>query len=170
MDTARTWILGWLPLSVWEVVNSHTKIISRFAFCIISSIDSSKDMHDIKQANEIVQTHDDCVFFETGLLVPSALLPTLNKEFSLFHHFDELWFFDTHPRANLSRKPPIVAPVNLGADDTPKHLIPWMSESRCKLGIGDGDWLNFITSEMDTARLLQLASQGPDSNEMPHKS
>lgn len=147
--------VGWLDASIGALAHNDATPLSRFAFLLITSIDSNPNLQGIPAAQQIVEIYPDCAFLDAGLIVPGAVLKGISERFSLFTGFDEAWCFDEEPEVGKPVDLTIVSPLNLGEDDPPQGLAAWMDTSRCKLGLGDGIGLNFATPNEEIARTLQ---------------
>ena len=154
MTTVDMLTIGWLDASIGAVIRNEPALLSRFAYALVTSVDSAIDLPGTAIGRAIVERHPECGFLGKGLVIPSAKLANISEEFDLFHGFDEVWCFDKKPDV---AKPPdfwIVSPLNLSSDAAPPQLLAWMKQSACLLGLGDGIGLNYATTDAETRRFL----------------
>jgi hypothetical protein len=155
MRTAGDVIVGWLDTSIGTVVRHDAGALTRFAYWLVTSVDSSTDLPRNSTARAIVERYEKCAFLGQGLVLPGADAPAVAEEFDLFNGFDEVWFFQTKPEMAKSAGLSIVSPLNLGSDPVPPLLTSWMKQSGCELGLGDGIGLNYATYSEASARLIE---------------
>lgn len=151
--------VGWLDTSIGALLTRTDDWLSRFAFVLITSIDSNSQLRQVPAATAIIEQFRKCKFLGNGLLVPTAAMSEIAARFHLFTGFDEVWCFDEEP---FSPKPvdlSIVAPLNLDIDEPPPLLSRWLEESNCRLGLGDGIGLNFATPDRETAVVLDRVAK-----------
>lgn len=147
-------IVGHLDTSIGELLRKDADLLLRFAWILVTSIDSMTDLPAETIGGRVIERHPGCGFLGKGLLIPGVDIAGVAAEFDFFNGFDELWCFGEKPKVE---KPPdlsIVAPLDLAADDPPRLLPGWIKESGCLLGLGDGVGLNFATLDIGLARLL----------------
>src|SRR6266567_3473392 len=102
-------LVNWLDTSITRLLSADTRILSRFAFIMVTSIDSSDDM--TAMSHEIVKRRPGCSLLGGTLLVPGDQIAEL--AFELFNGFDELWCFDEKPKQARPRDLWIMSPLNL---------------------------------------------------------
>lgn len=154
MKKANGLTVGWLDTSIGSLLRFSRAWLSNFTTVLVTSVDSTTDMHQMREAAEIIQQYPSCRFLGLGLLTPAEELEGIATRFKLFTGFDELWCFDTKPTI---AKPPglsIVSPLNLESDKAPHQLQDWMRESNCKLGLGDGIGLNYAATDEEICNVL----------------
>jgi hypothetical protein len=158
-------ITGWLDASIGELIRTHPAVFSQFAYALVTSVDSAIDLHRTSVGCSIVERHPECGFLGNGLVVPGANLANVANKFDLFHGFDEVWWFDQRPEVAKPSDAWIVSPVNLKSEAASPQTVAWMSESGCRLGLGDGIGLNYVTPFAETARSIErlqgLSKQSP---------
>jgi len=95
------------------------------------------------------------MFLGKGLVIPAVDFAKVADRFGLFTGFDEVWCFSETPKVMKPADFWIVSPSNIDQEDVPPALIPWMEQSGCRLGLGDGIGLNYATPDKNTAILLE---------------
>lgn len=76
---------------------------------------------------------------------------------NLFTGFDELWF---PTRLSLPLPPDeafLVAPRALDAE-CPPAVLAWLEVSTCRLGVGDGQGMNYAVRDLELGRHVGLIS------------
>ena len=68
--------------------------------------------------------------------------------------FDEVWLFEGVPTADKPASIRLTAGRPL-PDLPPADLVAWMSSSGCRLGLGDGEGLSYVTPDADVAGLIE---------------
>jgi hypothetical protein len=158
MRKVNEFFVGWIDTSIGTLIQTDITVFSRFAFLMIASIDSSKDMVGIATGYRIIERYNGCSMFAGSLLVPGGQIEQISCTFNLFNGFDEVWCFDEAPKFAKPTDLWIVSPLNVGQEDVPRLLVPWMRESGCRLGLGDGIGLNYATPDESTAHRLELGT------------
>ncbi len=143
------WI-GHLDSSISSLIMNLSNLISQFSFTLITSIDSTKNLHKLNTVNKIVNDLSICSFFNEGLLISGNKIQNIMKQYNLLNGFDELWFFHSKPLINYSSELWITGPRDITIE-LPRSLPKWMKNSGCILGLGDGIGLNYITTNQDIA-------------------
>jgi hypothetical protein len=149
MNEARSLSYGWCDIHFASII--ETRIVQNFSLSLITSIDSETELATSKIGSRIIQRRSECRFFGKGIIIPCGLLADLNNELKLFHGFDEAWFFDSEPVAPRPNDVSLVAPLNLKEDPLPPVVTHWMHHSHCRLGVGDGIGMNYVTSDGELA-------------------
>lgn len=146
---------GWLETSIRELIRDDARLLARFGFMLVTSVDSTTDIRGLAVAKRIIDEYPSFSFLGEGLVIPGLQFVDVAEAFNLFTGFDELWCFDALPNKHLWADIFLVAPLNLDREDPPPLLAKWMAESGCKLGLGDGIGCNYATPDLATARLLE---------------
>jgi hypothetical protein len=147
--------VGWLNSSIGLFARQEIDLPSTFNSVLITSIDSTRDMHKVLASSTIVGRHPECKFFGEGLIVPGHLVAELAATYSLFSGFDEIWCFEEEPVRAKPQGLVIVSPLNFESDSIPPELFPWMKDTQCRLAMGDGIGLNYATPDEEIARSLE---------------
>ncbi|HUW18276.1 MAG TPA: hypothetical protein VMW16_03160 [Sedimentisphaerales bacterium] len=103
MEDQELWV-GWLGLraSIGVVVEDKPSLIAQFPYCVITCIDSSRDMQKLRTTQRIVQDFSkECLFPGQGLQVPGTAVPALARDYNLFNGFDNIWCFCKEPSEEL---------------------------------------------------------------------
>jgi hypothetical protein len=151
-------MVNWVDFRINELLRFHTSTISRFAFVMITTIDSSSDIAGIANGYRLFDIYGECSIHGEALLLPGDRIENLHQRFNLFNGFDEIWCFNERPRLVKSSDLSIVAPLNLAVDDTPPLLASWMKQSGCKLGLGDGIGMNIVTPDLSLMTMIEKCS------------
>ena len=125
---------------------------------MITCIDSCTEPSRLKVAETILAALPGARLLDASLIVPGRLLGVVAQQFGLFSGFDELWCSTGRVQSDFPRELTIVAPMNLSSEPLPTVLAEWMITANCQLGLGDGDGLNFVTTEPATVERLQAAN------------
>jgi len=100
----------------------------------------------------------DITFLDSKIILTNEAIRKLNREFSLFNGFDEIYCFLEKPRALSPRKAFLTGPIEI-ENKIPKDLERWMLNNNCLLGLGDGIGLNYITTERAIAEILESRNE-----------
>jgi hypothetical protein len=148
---------GWLPdFRLGEFVQEHPSIFAQLPYVLLSSVDSDLNVSAMPWAKALFEKQPGWAASSDPLVTSGDWLVRLllNGELSL-NGFDELWICSKLPVPRRPEEAYIVAPRQLN-EEIPTATIRWMESSGCVLGLGDGYGLNFITTDMDLARRLEL--------------
>lgn len=150
---------GWVDISIRELVESEPKLLSGFAYAMLTIVDSVSAVNEIPSVQRLLASHPDYALVGSSLLMPARDFSRISSELNLLTGFGEVWWFDAKPAIEKPTDIDLVGPLNLNEDPVPEALPRWMAESGCRLGVGDGIGLNFVTSDEAVAR--QLAAMFP---------
>lgn len=153
---------GWLDASIGTVFAEREEMIRPFAWLLITSLDSTNDLTRVPVAGDVVRRHPTAHFLGGGLAIQRRDLQSILSDQRLFFGFDEVWFFESEP---MERKPDdvaIVAPLDFRTSKPTPGLERWMTESACRLGLGDGVGMNYVTSDENVADRLVHAVVEPE--------
>ena len=89
------------------------------------------------------------------LVISGAATVTLLDDPDLFAGFDELWIPSQLPVANPPDEAFLVAPRELNGE-VPVGVLRWVQDSGCRLGVGDGEGLNYVADDLGLATTLGL--------------
>lgn len=151
--------IGWVDTSIGELVRTRAEALTRFTHVLITSIDSSTDLHEVPTVQEVVGRYDGCGFLGRSLKMPAQVVSEITGTFNLFNGFDEVWWFSKEPLLPLPEGVTIVSPLDLREDELPEDLERWMAASGCNLGLGDGIGMNFVTPDATTANYVELSAE-----------
>jgi hypothetical protein len=120
-------------------------------YSVVSVVDSTPRVGRLPSLAPLIQSHgaslwlcgDDIAFEATFLLV-------LIEEHGFFNGFDEIWFMPDLPKIPKPETLRITSDLGFEADP-PAGLSAWVQETKCLLGLGDGDGLNFATFDPEIA-------------------
>ena len=146
---------GWTESSIGVILRSRSELAHRFGYILVTSVDSSTELTKLPEAQAIIQRYTGAQFLGEGLLLPSSQISEVSSTLKLFTGFDEIWCFDDAPSLAKPDDVSLVAPLNVATDAIPARVVQWMQESRCRLGLGDGIGLNFVTPDDTLAELVQ---------------
>jgi|ERR1700722_17546562 hypothetical protein len=158
MRLVETLAIGWLETNIRTIILNDIGVPSQFAFVLVTSLDSISDIPSAAVGKKILQQYPDCEVLGKGLLIPAPYLGIVATKFSLFCGFDELWCFDRKPTLPKPLNLSIVSPLNLQDEALPGSLVSWMHETSCKLGLGDGIGLNYVTPDATMAKRIEDTS------------
>lgn len=150
-------IVGWINANICEV--NAAEVFSRFGWILLTSIDSTVDLFANNLGQRIVSFNSRCSFLGQGVIVPGELVVKVAAAFDLFNGFDEIWCFQQFPKIPKPNDLWIVSPFNIETDPLPPSLASWMAQTDCKLGLGDGIGLNFVTPEKEIASIMQSLTE-----------
>ncbi len=161
MRSAHGFRFGWLDLSVGSLVADHPDELTRFAFVLIACIDSDPNVRTIAAFYGIAKQFSACATLGDSLVVRGVDLPQVADR---FNGFDEAWFFDAPPLIEKPNGASLVYPLtrdgtgNFDEAELSAETAAWMTASHCRLGLGDGCGLNYVTPDECTAQRLESAA------------
>ena len=157
-NSGRIWA-GRLNTSIPVLLGRVPALLSQFPFALITCIDSSRDLRELRSGNEIVTSFGGSSFLEGALATTGDTLLALIEQCNVFNGFDEVWLFPNAPSKSIPAGIWITAPLEI-TKEMPSGLPEWMNQSGCSLGIGDGIGLNYITSDLSVADVLEQRDFG----------
>lgn len=159
MENAAAMKAGWLDMSIGDLLAEHEELIRTFSWTLITSLDSAVDMTTVAIAADLTRRHSTSHFLGGALAIQTTDLEGA-KGHALFRGFDELWLFETRPTKEKPKEVVIVSPVDFRTSKPTPDLTKWLVDSECRLGLGDGVGLNFITPDDElAARLTELGAK-----------
>jgi len=142
---------AWREESINDLIGRRFFPISAFRYCMISCVDSNRDMTKLSAAVELALNFD-AKFSKTGsIIVRSEFLPEIGSMYELFTGFDEVWFFDVRPE-HVEVEGNLLAPADFSRDGPSDITIAWFKRSGCKIGLGDGVGTNCVASNIEYLR------------------
>jgi len=147
---------GWLPAtSLCEFIEQHEDVFGRLTSVLISSVDSDPRVATMPWAQDRIVGDESWAQSQYPLIISGRALLQLCRD-SVFHGFDEIWI----PAALPIPVPPgaayLVSPRRCDGPLIPNEISDWMMESRARLGLGDGEGLNFVSSDRELEEELNL--------------
>jgi hypothetical protein len=150
---------GWrADTSVPRVVDEHRDAFASLPAVLVATLDSGRSgtwlgWHALDGHPRVV-SRDPVVV--TGSFVVETLL-----DGGMLNGFDELWVMPAiGPFGPFPEDATIVGPQRLGAA-VPAPVAAWIRASGARLGLGDGDGLNFAGTDHELSRALGLAAALP---------
>ncbi len=175
MKENANYYYGWVDSGIPDILDILQDDLPRNSYMMITELDSTRELADgfvykklAKNAGLQVANISRAIY-----LPVQNILDLLDSFDNLFNGFDEVWFFSS---LNLFVPPDpitIVAPSRLWTPDIDEietnelwrkeahcyrdvsPIIAWMRKSRCYLGLGDGEGLNYITDRKDLAQKIE---------------
>jgi hypothetical protein len=152
-------VAGWLDSTVGEVIDTHRAVFAELPYVLIRSIDSETGAAVARMpwALQRQGQHPGWALSVDPLVISGASLVDLLGDDNLFTGFDEIW---------VPSRVPVLRPANVASIVAPRHLngeVPgdaarWMEDSGCRLGLGDGDGVNWVSADQDLSSSLGLAA------------
>jgi hypothetical protein len=137
--------IGSVDGQIGDLIRRCPGIISEYRFAYITSIDSDTVLSSDLYTSIMRKYSRSFCQIGYGLQIFVADLFSISVDLKLFSGFDEIWFFDQTVTIPKPLDFWIVGPTDLELENIPSSLFTWMWESNCKLGLGDGTGLNYIT-------------------------
>jgi hypothetical protein len=149
-------VVGWLDFGIRYLVQNNWEILRDTSFVLVTDIDSMRD--PARLAPKIRQEYPACRILDDGILMPGNILSAAHESIGLFFGFDEMWLFDHEPTEGMPKDVSLVGPYNIETDEIRPAIKSWMDRSQCKLGLGDGTGLNYVTPDKEIASAIEFAS------------
>lgn len=155
---------GWFQDSIRSLIQSDWEGFDELPYALVTHIDGSDDLKSMTTVRKIVDLEDSCVFLNDSLLVEDGRLVEVAHKYSLFSHYDEIWFYEERPVLAKPVGLSIISPLNLSRDFMSHDLLKWFDESGCVLGLGDGMGMNYITTSDEIHQLILIRQRKSDSD------
>jgi hypothetical protein len=136
-----------------DLVSERPEFLESFPFVLITSLDSSPPTSLTNVQRALAEYVDQFQEVGSGVLLSGRQTLLLARRYHLFTHFDEVWLFHQAPMEPKPERVSIVAPYDL-SEEAPSEVADWMWRSRCVVGLGDGEGLNYVTVDELVAHLL----------------
>jgi hypothetical protein len=149
--------VGWLEGSLKLLLEKDIPLFGRFPIALLTSVDSTTALSSSALGRVIIERHPRCKFLGDGIIIPDNFILDIAKTFDLFHGFDEAWFFEAEPSSPKPKESWLVAPLNLNCNELAPMTSSWMQVTACKLGLGDGIGLNYVTTDEEIAKDVEFA-------------
>jgi hypothetical protein len=159
MRKANNLTIGWIDTNLKALIERDDLPLRKLPVVLLTSVDSTTALSSAEIGRKIVTSYPRCRFLGEGLVVPDGLIFEIGKSFNLFHGFDELWFFDVEPSLQKPKDLWLVAPTNLANENLPSSAGPWMRDTACKIGLGDGIGTSYVAFEEEVAKKIE---EGPE--------
>lgn len=143
---ARLSVRGWLL--------ENRSAISELPYILISSMDSDREVAAMPWARARQQDPAWAISLHPLVLSGQSVIELLSDP-ELFTGFDELWVPATLPVEQPPGDAYLVGPQQLDSD-SPEAIGRWIRASHCRLGVGDGDGMNYVVSDSKLALALGL--------------
>jgi hypothetical protein len=153
----KDYVAGWLDSSINEFLAHCPTASTKMDFALLTCLDSNQEPRTLlNESPGLKLLVRQAKPLGAALLIPTARLLEMNAAHQIFFGFDEVWFF---PHDQIEPKPESAWLVGPARTDQGKleKLGPWMANTECSLGLGDGDGLNFLIKARGLVRHL-LAS------------
>lgn len=150
---------GCLDTSIGEMIRSYPDLISGFSYVLVTSLDSTHDVSSADIGREIMQRFPRCTAVGDGILIPAAEIAKVDREIGLFFGFDEIWCLDVALNKPKPGNISILPPPSLDSTVVESTVEEWMMASACRLGLGDGFGLNYVTSDAEVSLALGEIAQ-----------
>ncbi|GAA3801096.1 hypothetical protein [Cellulomonas soli] len=146
MDAARAHV-GRVPDdTVREWMSRNASVIRSLRCVLVSSMDSDRDVGRMTWAASRRADDSTWATSMSPLVLSGRSVLELLRDPSLFTGFDEIWVPSRLPVARPPDDAYLVAPRALDVE-SPLPISAWLATSRCRLGVGDGDGLNYAVSD-----------------------
>lgn len=154
MKVVGTLYFDWISANIHNILVGNPDIIARHPMVLITSIDSTRPLETTTAQLICSDPTLHAKMHGYGIALPGSEVPRLIDSYNLFTGFDELWCFTNEPKVVKPEGLSIVLPRKI-SDDFPADLDSWMNESGCILGLGDGEGLNYVTTDPDIATTIE---------------
>jgi hypothetical protein len=148
---------GFLPdVTIHDFVAQHRESFDVLPFILIASIDSDSAVATMEWARKRIAKDGDWALSTDPLVIAGTSFVQLLKDWTtLSSGFDEIWLPKRLPVPTPPDSAYLVAPRRL--DETcPSEVIDWMTTSGCVIGLGDGEGMNYVASNLAFGRQLGL--------------
>lgn len=156
---------GWLDTSIQEFLSRFPRRSRSAAYAYVTMLDSDPSPRKLLRSSPELKGLDRAARpLGKGFIVATPDLLDAVARTTVFHGFDEVWFF---PTDDVPPKPVGVSIVGPRRIDQSKlnRVGRWMIENRCPLALGDGAGLNVVVKARGFIRhlLASSMSQSPPS-------
>ena len=155
MNTEASLYYGWLPdLTLGELLEHQWRAIARLPLVLVSSIDSDRAVSEMPWVRRNLDRDASWAISTDPLVISGDRLLAAAQEDNILNGFDEIWVPERVPASPPPSYVSLVAPNVF--DVLPRDIRDWMQKSGWRLGLGDGDGLNYVVSDLPLARQLDL--------------
>jgi len=162
MKRIRDFWINRIESSVSDFVDNITNWEEFFNYILVVTIDSSHVLTELPAIQKGIEKGFDITSFDSKIILTNETIRKMNKEFSLFNGFDEIYCFPERPKALSPRKAFLTGPIKI-ENKIPDDLEQWMLNNNCLLGLGDGIGLNYITTEKAIAEIFESNNEAMKS-------
>jgi hypothetical protein len=156
VSTAASLYYGWLPdLTLGEFLEHQRRAVARLRLVLLSSIDSDSAVSEMPWVRRHLDRDAAWAISTDPLVISGDRLLAAAQEDNIFNGFDEIWVPKHLPVSAPPVEANLVAPRMFGVS-LPDEVRDWMEKSGWRLGLGDGDGLNYVVSDLPLARQLDL--------------
>ena len=129
--------------------------MARLPYILISSFDSDRRVADMPWAVARGRSDPGWALSTSPLVISGSSTVDLLGDQNLFTGFDELWVPAQMPVIDPPDDANLVAPRALDVE-VPPAVLAWLTLSGCRLGVGDGDGMNYVVRDSDFGSALGL--------------
>jgi len=155
MDSSEIRV-GRLPnCSVRAWLEEHQVTVARLPLILISTFDSDRRVADMPWAVAKGRSDPGWALSTSPLVISGSSTVDLLGDQNLFTGFDELWVPAQMPVIDPPDDANLVAPRDLDVE-VPPAVLAWLTLSGCRLGVGDGEGMNYVVRDSDLGSGLGL--------------
>jgi hypothetical protein len=158
MRKIETVFVGRLEASIAELSRVPGRLLSRYQFVLVTSIDSETNMSLVRWARRLLDSDPSSHMVGEGVLTSGEGMEMTLREENPFTGFDEVWGFERSPQVPKPIGASVVAPLDLTVEDPSNALVRWFIESDCLVGLADGYGTNYVTTLESLATELEAAA------------
>ena len=129
--------------------------MARLPYILISSFDSDRRVADMPWAVARGRSDPGWALSTSPLVLSGSSTVDLLGDQRLLTGFDELWVPAQMPVSAPPDDASLVAPRDLD-QESPPAVLAWLTLSGCRLGVGDGDGMNYVVRDSDFGSVLGL--------------
>lgn len=154
MLSDRGYTAGWFDSSIHDFLKEVPRPFANMRFALITCLDSSADLPPlVARSPGLKRLGSHLKPLGKGLLVSTKRLLDVERSERIFFGFDEVWFFPKEPGAPKPDTICLVGPDRIGQESL-RLALPWMSQTSCSIGLGDGIGLNVMAKAHGLVRYL----------------
>jgi hypothetical protein len=147
--------VGHIDSSIGILLDDEPTILSRFTHIMLTCIDSNTDLAQLLVSSQMLRKLPQCDVLSQSVVVQAKDMCEMVKTINIFTGFDEIWCFETRPDVAKPTGLSIVAPFNIIEEPLDATLVDWINRTHCRLGLGDGIGLNYVTPDRALASRLE---------------
>ncbi|EKD26011.1 MAG: hypothetical protein ACD_79C01405G0003 [uncultured bacterium] len=154
MNELRNLFVGNIQNSISKLIYKKQPVIQNYPYALITSIDSCYQINKLLFYPKLKELDLRlCNIISEQLLLLTNDLILIHERFNIFNGFDEIWFFSDLPKNPVPKTFTITGPTDVELL-VHSNILEWMIANNCKLGIGDGIGLNYISIDSNTVKIL----------------
>lgn len=154
LGSSKVWAGRAPGINLSHLILERAEVFEGLPYVIVSTVDSDSGVSRMPWAAARIRDNADWALSVTPLVISGQDLVRLAHD-SIFHGFDEIWVTAEKPTISPPADVYLVAPREL-KNPAPDAVQHWMKSSGSRLGLGDGDGLNFVVADIDLGRQLHL--------------